>query len=254
MQTRVGARYDRQIILPEIGLDGQARLREARIYMAGAGGLASTAAYYLAAAGVGTLGIADDDRVEITNLNRQILHGPNRIGTAKVASARQTLTSFNPEINVIAYPVRLDSAPAMAPIIREFDAVVDCTDNFDARETINQACIMAVKPWVYGAVRGFEGQVMTIVPGSGPCYRCLYPASRAEASLAGGKGVIGISPGTIGIIQAAEIIKYILGKGRLLIGRMLHVDLLDMQFCELRIGKNQFCTSCGSHGSKDQLY
>lgn len=251
MQTSAGARYDRQIILPEIGPDGQARLRKARIFMAGAGGLASAAAYYLAAAGVGTLSIADDDRVEISNLNRQILHDTSRIGTTKVSSARQTLTSFNPEVNVIVYQARLDSAPGVAEIIQKFDAVVDCTDNFDARETINQACIMAAKPWVYGAVCGFEGQVMTIVPGSGPCYRCLYPASPSAAPLARPKGVIGISPGAIGIIQAAEIIKYILGKGNLLLGRMLHVDLLDMQFSELRIPQNHSCTSCGTRSSKD---
>ncbi len=240
------ARYARQIALPEVGPDGQEKLREAKIFMVGAGGLASTAMFYLAAAGIGAIHIADDDHIEISNLNRQILHDPGRTGMRKAFSARKTIVAFSPETTVVASPMRITSASDMAQAIKEFDAVVDCTDNFEARALINEACILARKPWVYGAVSGFEGQIMTIVPGHGPCYRCLYPGLPANADDAPKTGVIGVSPGIIGILQAAEIIKYILGKGRLLLGRMFYVDLLEMDFSELRIPRNPSCPHCGA--------
>ncbi|MBF0507441.1 MAG: HesA/MoeB/ThiF family protein, partial [Deltaproteobacteria bacterium] len=196
--------------------------------------------FYLAAAGIGTLGIADDDCVEVSNLNRQILHNPHRLGMQKVFSAKQTITSFSPETQVSVYPMRISSAMDLARVLKEFDALVDCTDNFDARTLINEACILAQKPWVYGAVSGFEGQVMTIVPGIGPCYRCLYPILTPGPAT----GVIGVSPGIIGILQATEIIKYILGKGSLLVGRMLYIDLLEMDISELHIQRNPSCRYC----------
>ncbi|MGV8073472.1 MAG: ThiF family adenylyltransferase [Syntrophobacteraceae bacterium] len=245
MEVNPGDRYDRQIGLPEIGPEGQAKLKNAKIFLVGAGGLASTVAFYLSAAGVGTLGIADDDRIEVTNLNRQILHNPERIGMPKTSSARQTLASFNPETEVVVHQTRLGSVEDMTGIIKNFDAVVDCTDNYDARGLINECCLLAQKPWVYGAVSGFEGQVMTILPGCGPCYRCLYPAPPPEPDIPKAAGVIGITPGIIGIIQAAEIIKYILGKGSLLVGRLLYVDLLEMDFSELQIARNPSCKHCG---------
>lgn len=237
-------RYRRQIGLPEVGEAGQARLKNSKVFLVGAGGLGSAVAFYLTAAGVGTLGISDNDLIEVSNLNRQILHSANRIGMPKVSSAQQTLASFNPEINILKYPTRQSSAMDMAEIIHEFDAVVDCTDNFDARAIINEACILARKLWVYGAVSGFEGQVMTIAPGHGPCYRCLYPGAPRELGYPR-PGVIGISPGVIGIIQAAEIIKSILQRGSLLVGRMLYIDLLDMHISELRIQRNPSCEHCG---------
>jgi adenylyltransferase/sulfurtransferase len=239
------SRYERQILLPEVGREGQDKINKARIFLVGAGGLASAAAFYLTAAGIGTLGIADDDCIEISNLNRQILHCPNRIGMPKVSSAQQTLASFNPETQILTYPTRLNSPSDMAHIIENFDAVVDCTDNFEARALINESCIMAQKPWVYGAVSGFEGQVMTIIPGHGPCYRCLYPAPPPASSFPRTTGVIGVSPGTIGVIQAAEIVKYILKKGSLLVGRMLYVDLLEMHLSEFRVPRNPSCSHCG---------
>jgi adenylyltransferase/sulfurtransferase len=242
-------RYARQIVLPEMGQAGQEKLRNAKVFVVGAGGLASAAAFYLSAAGIGTLGIADDDHVEISNLNRQILHNFKRIGMQKVLSAQQTIASFSPDIQVRAYPAQTCSAEDTARIFEQFDAVVDCTDNFEARSLINESCILAQKPWVYGAVSGFEGQVMTIVPGKGPCYRCLYPVLPPKYKR---PGVIGISPGIIGILQAAEIIKYILGKGSLLIGRMLYIDLLEMDFSELSISRNPDCGHCNGYTGKKE--
>jgi molybdopterin-synthase adenylyltransferase len=238
-----GARYQRQVLVPEIGQEGQERINKAKIFLLGAGGLASAAAYYLSAAGIGTLGICDDDCIEISNLNRQILHCSNRIGMPKVLSARRTLASFNPDTHLLVYPTRLSSAIEMAQVIEHFDAVVDCTDNFAARALINESCILAKKPWIYGAVSGFEGQIMTILPGGGPCYRCLYPAP-PPASGFRQTGVVGVSPGAIGVFQAAEIIKYILGKGNLLVGRMLYIDLLEMHLSELIIPRNPSCQCC----------
>lgn len=236
-------RFQRQILLHEVGVKGQKRIQAAKVLMIGAGGLGSSAGYYLAAAGIGTLGIVDDDRVEMTNLNRQILHSPMRIGRLKVTSARDTLTSFNDSVNIATYSVRIQHLDEMTQIISKYDLVVDCTDNYATRFLINEACLQARKPWIYGAISGFEGQAMTIIPGQGPCYRCLYvsppPASKTLTP------VIGISPGVIGIIQAAEALKYILKKGNLLTGRLLYMDLLEMTVSEFRIQRNLNCQSCG---------
>jgi molybdopterin/thiamine biosynthesis adenylyltransferase len=236
-------RFQRQILLPEVGVEGQKTIQRAKILLIGAGGLGSSAAFYLTAAGVGTLGIVDEDRVEMTNLNRQILHTPDRIGQLKVSSARQTLTSFCDSINIVIHPVRIQELDQLTQIISEYDFVVDCTDNFATRFLINEACLRAGIPWVYGAVSGFEGQAMTIIPGQGPCYRCLYagapPASEPLTP------VIGIASGIIGIIQAAEALKYILGRGNLLTGRLLYVDLLEMALSEFRVKRDSNCQSCG---------
>jgi molybdopterin-synthase adenylyltransferase len=240
-------RHSRQISLPEIGPEGQRKLGSARVLVLGAGGLASAALYYLACAGVGTLGIADDDRIELSNLNRQILHNPQRIGVPKVFSAKDTIGCFSPETLIVTYPRRVESVTEMLETVRHFDAVIDCTDNFEARDLINESCILARKPWVYGAVSGFEGQIMTIIPGRGPCYRCLYPSLPRSSSNLSAPGVIGVSAGFVGILQASEIIKHILGEGSLLVGRLLYADLLEMDFSELRVSINPGCDYCGGH-------
>lgn len=239
-------RFQRQMLLPEVGIEGQKRLKAAKVLLVGAGGLGSAAAYYLAAAGIGTLGIVDGDRVEMTNLNRQILHDPLQIGKLKVSSARATLATFNHSLNIATYPTRIEALQELTQIMSEYDLAIDCTDNFATRFLINDACLQAQKPWIYGAISGFEGQAMTIVPGRGPCYRCLYvsPPSSSQTLTP----VIGVSPGIIGIIQAAEALKYILRKGRLLTGRLLYMDLLEMTWSEFTVQRNMNCQSCGKPG------
>jgi len=244
VKTDMLERFSRQIQLPEIGEKGQEKIHAARVFLIGAGGLASSAAYYLAAAGIGTIGIGDDDKVETSNLNRQILHNFSRIGMMKVASAKKTLKDFNPSICIIPYPERLSDPDGLSAIISHYDIVIDCSDNYSTRFAINEACIHEDKPWVYGAVSGFEGQVMTIVPGSGPCYRCLYPSAPPYQHQHDPSGVVGVSPGIIGIIQATEVLKYVLQKGHLLTGRLLFVDLLEMNIMEFKVPRNPECKSC----------
>lgn len=235
-------RFSRQIMLPEVGPGGQERLGNTKVFILGAGGLASSAAFYLAAAGIGKIGIADDDRVDISNLNRQILHETSRIGMAKVDSARKSLRALYPALEIEAYPRRLTSPEQLKRALADYDLTIDCTDNFAARYHINEASLATGKPWFYGAVFGFEGQVMTFVPGNGPCYRCLYPAGPADPETA--TPVMGVAPGIIGILQAAEVMKHILGTGRLLVGRMLVVDLLEMSFAEFFVPQNAKCPLC----------
>lgn len=236
-------RFHRQVLLPEVGVQGQKSLQRAKILLIGAGGLGSSAAYYLAAAGVGTLGIVDHDRVEMTNLNRQILHTPGRVGRLKVSSARQALESFNNLLNIMIYPSRISEMSELLGIISTYDLVVDCTDNFATRFLINEVCLEVQKPWVYGAVSGFEGQAMTIIPGQGPCYRCLYASAPPPSDSL--TPVIGVAPGIIGIVQAAEALKYVLKKGDLLTGRLLYIDLLGMTLTELRVRRDSHCNACG---------
>lgn len=235
-------RYQRQILLSEVGTQGQEKLKNSKVLLLGAGGIGSSAAFYLTAAGVGLLGIVDDDVVGKSNLNRQILHLPENLGKPKVDSAQETLTKFNPEINIKTYQLRFTSEKQLEPLIKEYDLVLDCTDNYEARYTINQACINQQTPWVYGAVLEFEGQVMTILPGKTPCYRCLYPSAPAVSKEIA--AVIGIAPGFIGILQASEGLKYLLNTGKLLSGRLLYVDLKDMHFDILTVKKNNHCISC----------
>ncbi len=235
-------RYHRQIRLPEVGIQGQKKLQNSSILLIGAGGLASSAAFYLAAAGVGVLGIMDDDVVDKSNLNRQILHFPDKIGKPKVDSARETLEKFNPDVTINPYKLRFTSEKQLEKLIKPYDLVVDCTDNYDTRYAINQACINQQTPWIYGAVSEFEGQVMTILPGKTPCYRCLYPS--AKKSVDEIFAVMGISPGFIGILQASEALKYLLNTGKLLSGRLLHIDLKDMHFDMLTVKKNDHCPAC----------
>ncbi len=235
-------RYKRQILLTEVGPEGQKKIRQSKILIIGAGGLGSPAAFYLAAAGVGHIGIADPDAVEISNLNRQILHLPGHIGKPKVESATFTLNRFNPDIIITPYPVKLISPEQIDSLLPVYDVILDCSDNYETRYAINEACVHHQKPWVYGAVSEFEGQVMTIIPGVTPCYRCLYPAARPLSK--GPAAVMGVTPGLIGTLQATEALKFILNQGKLLTGRLLFVDLLEMRFDILTTSKNKDCPAC----------
>jgi molybdopterin/thiamine biosynthesis adenylyltransferase len=236
-------RFSRQILLSELGTSGQERLRKAKIFFLGSGGLASSAAYYLAAAGIGKIGIADNDRVDISNLNRQILHNTSRIGRLKVESAQETLQMLYPDLVIKTYPYRFNTSEELMEVLAEYDLLIDCTDNYVTRYLINDACIRLGKPWVYGAVFGFEGQIMTILPGESPCYRCLYPSMPENTKST--VPVMGVSPGMIGILQATEAIKNILNIGKHLLGKLLFVDLLEMRFSEFSISRNSGCIACG---------
>ncbi|MGB7554990.1 MAG: molybdopterin-synthase adenylyltransferase MoeB [Candidatus Korobacteraceae bacterium] len=247
-------RYSRHLILPEVGVEGQLKLKQARVLCIGAGGLGSPVALYLAAAGVGTLGIMDFDIVDLTNLQRQILHGTDDVGRKKLDSAAERITGINPNVEVRKFETRLTSANAME-VIRGFDIVVDGTDNFPTRYLVNDACVFSGKPNVYGSIFRFEGQASVFAAKEGPCYRCLYPEPPPPGlvpSCAEG-GVLGILPGLVGMIQATETIKLILGVGEPLIGRLLLVDSLAMRFRELKLRKNADCPVCGQHPTVTQL-
>lgn len=242
-------RYARHLRLPEIGEAGQRRLQAARVAIVGAGGLGSPAAYYLAAAGVGTLVIADDDVVDRSNLQRQILHTDARIGMAKVESARAALTALNPSVRIEAFAQRI-RADNVEDLIADADVVVDGADNFPARYLLNDACVRLAKPLVYGAVHRFEGQVSVFDAGrrrgDAPCYRCLFPEPPPPeaAPNCAEAGVLGVLPGVIGLLQATEAIKLILGIGQPLAGRLLHFDALAMRFRETRLGPDPECLLC----------
>jgi adenylyltransferase/sulfurtransferase len=248
------ARYSRHLILPEVGEEGQRKLKAARVLCVGTGGLGSPLALYLAAAGVGTLGLVDFDVVDASNLQRQIIHSTADIGRKKLDSAEEKLKALNPDLNVLKHDTRLTSANALE-ILKDYDVIADGTDNFPTRYLVNDACVLLGKPNVYGAVFRFEGQASIFGAGEGPCYRCLYPEPPPPGlapSCAEG-GVLGILPGLIGIIQAAETIKLLLGKGSPLVGRLLLVDALNMRFRELKLRKNPECPVCGAHPSVTRL-
>lgn len=247
-------RYSRHLILPDVGLEGQKKLKAARVLLVGAGGLGSPAALYLAAAGVGTLGIVDFDVVDKTNLQRQILHGTSTVGTPKLASAAARIRDLNPNVRVETFEERLTSDNALQ-IIQEFDIVADGTDNFPTRYLVNDACVLLGKPNVYGSIFRFEGQASVFYAREGPCYRCLYsepPPPGLVPSCAEG-GVLGVLPGIIGSIQAMETIKLILGAGEPLIGRLLLFDALKLQFRELKLEKDPACPVCGDHPTVTKL-
>jgi sulfur-carrier protein adenylyltransferase/sulfurtransferase len=248
------ARYSRHLIMPEVALDGQKKLRAARVLTIGAGGLGSPLAMYLAAAGVGTLGIVDFDVVDESNLQRQIIHGTSDLGRPKMESARDSIADINPNVRVEAYEEPLSSENALE-IFEDFDIVVDGTDNFPTRYLVNDACVLLDKPNVYGSIFRFEGQASVFYAKEGPCYRCLYPEPPPPGlvpSCAEG-GVLGILPGAIGTIQATETVKLILGIGEPLIGRLLLYDALGMRFREMKLRKDPSCPICGENPSVTEL-
>ncbi len=244
-------RYSRHLIIPDVGMKGQRRLKAARVLMVGAGGLGSPVALYLAAAGVGTLGIVEFDVVDATNLQRQILHGTKDLGRKKLESARDRIRDTNPHVQVIPHDARLTSDNAL-DIIRGYDLVVDGTDNFQTRYLVNDACVLLGKPNVYGSIFRFEGQSTVFCTADGPCYRCLYPEPPPPGmvpSCAEG-GVLGVLPGLVGLVQATEAVKIIAGIGETLAGRLLLVDALRMQFRAVKLRKNPRCPACGTHEIK----
>lgn len=247
-------RYARHITMPEVGEEGQIKLLQSKVFLVGAGGLGCPAAYYLAAAGVGTLGIIDHDVVDRTNLQRQILHNEERIGEPKVESAKKTLKALNPDINIVTYREKLSSENILN-IIKDYDIVVNGCDNFPTRYLVNDACVFLKKPLVDGSIFRFEGQVCVFHAGVGPCYRCLYPAPPPPemAPSCQEAGVFGALPGIVGTAQAIEVIKLILKKGEPLIGRLLTFDALKMKFRELRIRKDPACPVCGENPSIKEL-
>ena len=247
-------RYSRHLILPEVGIEGQRKLKAARVLCVGTGGLGSPLALYLAAAGVGTLGLVDFDVVDASNLQRQIIHSTADIGRKKLDSAEEKLKALNPALNVVKHDTLLSSTNAF-DILKDYDVVADGTDNFPTRYLVNDACVLLGKPNAYGSIFRFEGQASVFATKDGPCYRCLYPEPPPPGlvpSCAEG-GVLGILPGLVGVIQATETIKLILGIGEPLIGRLLLVDALKMRFRELKLRKNPECPVCGTHPTVTQL-
>lgn len=240
------ARYSRHLIMPEVGMDGQKKLKAASVLLIGAGGLGSPLGLYLAAAGIGRIGLVDFDVVDFSNLQRQVLHGTGDVGRPKLQSAKEKLQAINPEVKLDLYETRLASANALE-IFRPYDIIIDGTDNFPTRYLVNDACVLLHKPNVYGSIFRFDGQASVFAPPQGPCYRCLYPEPPppGEVPSCAEGGVLGILPGLVGCIQATEAVKLILGKGAPLIGRLLLYDALEMRFQEFKVRRNPRCPMCG---------
>lgn len=248
------ARYSRHVILPEVGMEGQLKLKAARVLCIGAGGLGSPVALYLTAAGVGTIGVVDFDEVDYSNLQRQIIHGTPDVGRSKLESAKERLNALNPEVEVVTHEMAVSSQNALE-LFAGYDLVVDGTDNFPTRYLVNDACVLSGKPNIYGSIYRFEGQASVFATVDGPCYRCMFPEPPPPGlvpSCAEG-GVLGILPGVVGTIQATEAVKVILGAGEPLIGRFLLFDALKMQFRELKVRKDPECPVCGDHPTVTEL-
>lgn len=239
-------RYSRHIILPEVGGKGQEKIAQAKVFIIGAGGLGCPVGFYLTAAGVGTIAMIDNDDVEMSNLQRQIAHRVDTIGMPKVESARNTFQALNPDVNIIALRQRI-SKHDILDLIKDYDVIVDGSDNFPTRYLVNDACVMARKPLVSGAILRFEGQVTTIIPGEGPCYRCLFeePPPAGLVPSCQEAGVLGVLPGVIGGLQATEVLKIILQKGELLKGELLIYSALKTTFRKVKVPKNASCPVCG---------
>jgi len=247
-------RYSRHLIMPEVGMEGQLKLKRAKVLAIGTGGLGAPLGLYLAAAGVGRIGLVDFDSVDFTNLQRQILFSTGDVGRPKIEAATERLRGLNPEIEIEHFETRLTSDNALE-ILKDYDVVVDGTDNFPTRYLVNDACILLGKPNVYGSIFRFEGQVSIFGAPGGPCYRCLYPEPPPPGlvpSCAEG-GVLGVLPGIVGAVQAAETLKLIIGKGESLVGRLLVFDALEMRFRELKLRKNPECPVCGAHPTVTKL-
>lgn len=247
-------RYSRHILLKEVGGKGQKKLLDGRVLVIGAGGLGSPIALYLAAAGVGTIGIADADEVDVSNLQRQVIHFTPDIGKPKVLSAREKMTAINPDVNVIPYQTWV-TADNIAGMIADYDFVIDGTDNFAAKFLINDACVLAGKPYSHGGILQFDGQTMTILPGESACYRCIFPEPPPKEVIptCSRAGVIGVLPGVLGTLQATEAIKYLLGAGDLLTSRLLTYNALRMRFREVPLKKSAKCPICGDNPTITEL-
>ena len=248
-------RYSRHIILKEIGVKGQQKLLDSKVLIIGAGGLGAPAALYLAAAGVGTIGIVDEDEVDLSNLQRQVIHSTSDIGKAKVKSAKESMEAINPDVKVNTYRKFVDSSNIM-DLIKDYDFVIDGTDNFPAKFLINDACVMAKKPFSHAGIIRFKGQLMTYVPGQGPCYRCVFknPPPKDAVPTCKQAGVVGAMGGVIGSLQAMEAIKYIIGKGELLTGKLLTYDALKMEFRTIKLPDNhKTCAVCGDEPTITEL-
>jgi molybdopterin/thiamine biosynthesis adenylyltransferase/rhodanese-related sulfurtransferase len=244
-------RYSRHTLLPEVGVEGQLKMLNAKVLLVGAGGLGAPAALYLAAAGIGTLGLIDDDEVDESNLQRQVIHNSERVGMPKTESARRTIEALNPDVEVVEHPTRLD-ATNVIDILEEYDVIVDGADNFPTRYLLNDASVRLRKPVVSASILAFDGQVSTFVPFEGPCYRCLYPTP-PPAELApscGAAGVLGVMAGVMGLLQANEVIKLVIGIGEPLIGRLLLYDSLGTRFTELKVRRDPDCPICGPNGQE----
>jgi molybdopterin/thiamine biosynthesis adenylyltransferase/rhodanese-related sulfurtransferase len=254
LSTTEVARYSRHLIMPEVGVDGQKRLKASSVLLIGAGGLGSPLGLYLAAAGVGRIGLIDFDVVDFSNLQRQVMHGTPDVGRPKLQSARDRLQAINPEVRLDLYETRLSSANALQ-LFAPYDIIIDGTDNFPTRYLVNDACVLLKKPNVYGSIFRFDGQASVFYPGKGPCYRCLYPEPPppGEVPSCAEGGVLGILPGLIGCIQATEAVKLILGKGEPLIGRLILYDALAMSFREFKVRRNPRCPMCGDHPTITKL-
>jgi molybdopterin/thiamine biosynthesis adenylyltransferase/rhodanese-related sulfurtransferase len=244
-------RYSRHILVPEIGLEGQTKLLEAKVLLLGAGGLGSPTALYLAAAGVGTLGIVDDDEVDLSNLQRQVIHTTDRIGVPKVDSAEESIKAINPDVKVVKYKTRLDASNIM-DIIPGYDVIVDGVDNFPTRYLLNDATVRLGIPVVSASILGFDGQLAVFKPHDGPCYRCLYPVPPPAdmAPSCGANGVLGVLPGTMGLLQATEVIKLVTGAGEPLVGRLLLYEALGATFTELKVRRDPDCEICSKDPSE----
>ena len=247
-------RYSRQILLPDVGGKGQEKLLNAKVLIIGAGGLGSPCSLYLAAAGIGAIGIADSDKVELNNLQRQIVHSVNTVGMPKVESAKDRLNAINPDVKVIPYNIRLTSANIL-DIIKDYDIVVDGSDNFPTRYLVNDACVFSNKPLSHGGIFRFDGQAITILPHKSACYRCLFsePPPAGLVPSCQEAGILGAVAGIIGIIQANEVLKYILGIGELLTGKLLVFNALDSFFRQVKVSKDPKCPVCGENPSITKL-
>jgi adenylyltransferase/sulfurtransferase len=247
-------RYSRQIILSNVGGKGQEKLLDAKVLVIGAGGLGSPCALYLASAGIGRIGIVDSDKVELNNLQRQILHSTNTVGTPKVESAKKRLNSINPDIDIVIYNLRLTSKNIM-DIIKDYDIVVDGSDNFPTRYLVNDACVLLYKPLSHGGILKFDGQAITIMPGKSACYRCLFPEPPPPGLIPSCQeaGILGAVAGAIGTIQANEVLKYILGVGSLLEGKLLIFNALESSFRQVKVPKDPKCPICGKNPTITKL-
>ncbi len=247
-------RYSRQIILPEVGGVGQKKLLNAKVLIIGCGGLGSPCAYYLASAGVGKIGLVDSDKVELNNLQRQIIHFKEDIGKLKTESAKEKINYINPDVEVMTYPIRVTSENIM-DIIKDYDIIVDGSDNFPTRYLVNDACVLLNKPFSHAGILRFDGQATTIIPYQGPCYRCIFPEPPPPGVVPSCQeaGILGVVAGILGVIQATEVIKYIIGKGELLVGKLLVFNALEMNFRKLNIQRNSNCSICGDNPTIKEL-